>query len=167
MQTALRFGRSDTLEAMKSFATPHQLLLLACNTGNREEARAIVANNPGIVSNLDEDDARELTEAASRSDVAAVELMLELGFDPLRTSTSGPHGTALHCAAWEGSPECVSALLAYPSGRALIDAKDPTYGGTPLDWCHHGSQSCRRPGADHAAVKRLLLALPRGHSDAH
>jgi ankyrin repeat protein len=84
--------------------------------------------------------------------------MLELGFDPAAPSVSGPTGgTALHCAAWEGSVECVSAILRYPAGRALIDARESTYQGTPLSWCCHGSRNCGNPRADHAEVARLLL----------
>jgi hypothetical protein len=103
-----------------------------------------------------------------------VELMLELGFDPSQTSITGPTGgNALHCAAWEGSVACVSAILRYPAGRALLETRDSTYQGTPLGWCCHGSVNCGNPRADHAAVARLLImagAPPhpeiRGCSDA-
>ena len=84
--------------------------------------------------------------------------MLELEFDPAVESVSGPTGgTALHCAAWEGSVECVTALLRYPSGRALIEVRDSNYKGAPLNWCCHGSQNCGNPRTDHAQVARLLL----------
>jgi ankyrin repeat protein len=87
-----------------------------------------------------------------------VELMLDLGFDPAAESVTGPTGgTALHCAAWEGSAACVAALLRYPSGRALIERRDSTYHGTPLAWCSHGSRNCGNRQADHAEVARLLL----------
>ena len=81
---------------------------------------------------------------------------MELGFDP---SVPGPQGAnALHCASWEGSVECVMAILTYSSGRALIDVREPVYGGTPLSWCSHGSVNCGNPKADHATVARLLIA---------
>jgi hypothetical protein len=54
--------------------------------------------------------------------------------------------------------ECVSAILRYPSGRALIHTPDSTYKGTPLNWCNHGSLNCGNPKAEHAEVARLLLA---------
>jgi ankyrin repeat protein len=85
-----------------------------------------------------------------------VELMLELGFDPGARRPDG--GTALHCAAWEGSPACVAALLGHPGGHALVADRDPTWRATPLGWCCHGSVHAAGPGRDHAEVARLLLA---------
>src|SRR5262249_37339465 len=119
----------------------------------------IVRDNPGIVDRLTGADRRALTDEAWAANAPAVELMLELGFDPNVPAVTGPTGgNALHCAAWEGSVECVAALLGYPSGRALINSKENTYGGTPLSWCCHGSRNCGRAEANHAEVARLLLA---------
>jgi len=158
LQTAAKFGRSEALEAMSWFASPAQRLLLACHQGNREQALAIVQADPAIVRGLQGEDRRALTDAAWVANARAVELMLELGFDPAVGSGSGPTGgTALHCAAWQGSVECVTALLAHPSGRALLEARDSTYQGTPLQWCCHGSVDCGDPRADHVQVARSLL----------
>jgi ankyrin repeat protein len=144
---------------MEQFATPEQRLLLACHRGDREKALEIVRANERIVATLGPADRRALTDEAWTANAPAVELMLELGFDPSQPTGSGPGGgTALHCAAWEGSAACVRALLAYPSGRALIEAKDPMYNGTPLGWTAHGSLNCGNPNADHAEVARLLIA---------
>ena len=158
MQTAVRFGREDLLAVMLDYATAEQRLMLACSTGNRSDALAIVRDNPGIISRLALGDKGALADAAWSSNAAAVELMLELGFDPAVPSTSGPGGTALHCAAWEGSVACVEALLRYPAGRALVQVKDPTYHGTPIDWCQHGAHNCGNPQANHSEVERLLRA---------
>jgi len=82
-----------------------------------------------------------------------------VGFDPSVPSGSGPtNATALHCAAWQGSVASVAALLRYPSGRALIDARESAFQGTPLSWCCHGSRNCGDRRANHAAVARLLIA---------
>jgi ankyrin repeat protein len=159
LQTAVRFKQRATLEAIRRFASPGQLLLLACNQGRSDEARAIVRAHSGIVEGLGADDRRALTDEAWAANAPAVELMLELGFDPGVPSVTGPTGgTALHCAAWAGSVECVSAILRYPAGRALIDTRESTYQGTPLTWCCHGSRNCGNPRADHAEVARRLLA---------
>lgn len=159
LQVAARFRQHETLEAMKKFAPPEQRLLLACNQGQKNEALAIVRAHPRIVESLGPEDRRALTDEAWTANAPAVELMLELGFDPAVPSESGPRGgTALHCAAWEGSVECVAAILRYPAGRSLIEARDSTYRGTPLSWCCHGSVNCGNPRADHAEVARLLLA---------
>ena len=158
LQTAARFKQNETLDAMRRSASPEQRLLLACNQGQKDEAHAIVRSHPEIVERLGPADRRALTDEAWAANAPAVELMLELGFDPGVPSVSGPTGgTALHCAAWEGSVECVSAILRYPAGRALIETRESTYQSTPLSWCCHGSRNCGNPRANHAEVARLLL----------
>jgi ankyrin repeat protein len=159
LQVAAQRGQQDTLRAMAEFASPVERLLLACHFGRADEARGIVRTHPGIVEGLGPVEQRALTDEAWAANGPAVELLLELGFDPSVPSTSGPTGgTALHCAAWEGSVECVAAILRYPAGRALIDTREATYQGTPLSWCSHGSVNCHSMRADHAAVARLLIA---------
>jgi hypothetical protein len=159
LQTAAKFQQDDTLRVMETFASPEQRLLLACHRGERGEALGIVERHPGIVAALGPADRRALTDEAWAANAPAVRLMLELGFDPSVPSNSGPTGgTALHCAAWEGSVDCVSAILQYPSGHALLEVRDRTYKGTPLGWCGHGSLNCGSALADHAAVARLLIA---------
>jgi ankyrin repeat protein len=159
LQVASKFRQRDTLDVMRGFAPPIQRLLLACHEGNRSEALAIVREHPGIVERLDAADRRALTDEAWSANAPAVELMLELGFDPSAPSITGPTGgNALHCAAWEGSTACVAAILKYEAGRALLEVRETTYGGTPLSWCCHGSRNCGNPSADHAGVARLLIA---------
>ncbi len=159
LHVASKFGQDETLHAMLSFATPTERLLLACHRAEGDEARAIVRANPGIVQRFGPVERMALTDAAWAANAPAVELMLELGFDPSVGSVTGPTGgNALHCAAWEGSVECVAALLRHASGRALVNSVENTYGGTPLTWCCHGSTNCGNPQADHAEVTRLLLA---------
>jgi ankyrin repeat protein len=159
LQTAAKFGHAATLEAMRTFATPAQRLLLACHVGDRQEAMAITQSQLGIVQGLAGADREALTDAAWAGNAPAVELMLELGFDPSVERASGAMGgTALHCASWQGSVACVTALLNHTSGRGLLEARDSTYDGTPLQWCCHGSVDCGDPRADHVQVARSLLA---------
>jgi ankyrin repeat protein len=163
LQVAARFKQEDTLEVMRRFASPEQRLLLACHQGRRDEALEIVRAHPGIVERLDAADRRALTDEAWAANAPAVALMLELGLEPAATSVSGATGgNALHCAAWEGSVECVSAILRHPSGPSLIEVRDATHHGTPLGWCCHGSLNCGSPGANHPEVARLLLAAGAG-----
>jgi ankyrin repeat protein len=159
LQVAAHFNRQETLAIMKPLASPEQQLLLACHEGRADEARAIVRAHPGIIESLGPADRRALTDQAWAANAPAVELMLELGFDPAEPSVTGPTGgNALHCAAWEGSVLCVAAILRHPAGRALLDVRETTYQGTPLSWCCHGSRNCGNPRADHAEVARLLIA---------
>jgi hypothetical protein len=144
---------------MSAHASPVQRLLIACHQARRDDAHAIGREHPGIVQGLTGADRRALTDEARASNAPAVELMLELGFDPAAESMSGPTGgTALHCAAWEGSIACTTALLRHPAGLALVAARDSTYGGIPLHWCCHGSEHTGNPQAGYAEVARLLLA---------
>lgn len=159
LQAAAKFGRDETRVVMERFASPEERLLLACHQGDGDAARAIVAANPGIVEKLGPVERRALTDEAWAANAPAVELMLELGLDPSMPSASGPKGAnALQCAAWEGSAACVEAILRRPTGRALLEVREPTFGGTPLSWCSHGSANCGNRNADHAAVARLLIA---------
>ena len=159
MQTAVKFGQMGVLDVMERFATPEQRLLLACNRGDAATARALVRANPGMVERLELADQRALTDAAWSANGPAVELMMELGFDPSIPSVTGAaSGNALHCAAFEGAVRCVAAILRYDRGRALVNAVEHTHGGTPLGWCCYGSRNSGHPDADHAEVARLLLA---------
>jgi ankyrin repeat protein len=159
LQVAAKFRQHETLAVLERFASPQERLLLACHRGDADGARAIVAANSGIVERLGPVDRRALIDEAWAANAPAVDLMLELGFDPSVPSASGPTGgNALHCAAWQGSADCVAAILRRPAGRALLDVRELTYGGTPLSWCSHGSVNCGNPQADHAAVARMLLA---------
>ncbi|HET7584318.1 MAG TPA: ankyrin repeat domain-containing protein [Gemmatimonadaceae bacterium] len=159
LQVAAKFGQAETLAVMERFASPEERLLLACHRGDADGARAIAASHPGIVAQLQPESRRALTDEAWNANAPAVELLLELGFDPAIPSASGAAGaSALHCAAWQGAADCVAAILRVPAGRALIDARDAAYRGTPLNWCCHGSVNCGNRDADHATVARLLLA---------
>jgi ankyrin repeat protein len=156
LQVAAERGQDETLAAMERFASPSERLLLACHLGKQDQARGIARDNPGIVQQLGPVERRALADEAWATNAPAVEIMLELGFDPAIERLAA--GNALHCAAWEGSVECVTAILAYPTGRALLNSRDSAYGGTPLSWCSHGSRNCGNPHADHGAVARLLIA---------
>ena len=110
--------------------------------------------HPKIIESMSRDDHRAISDAAWNGDERAVALMLALGFDP--RTPGHDSGTALHCAAWTGSPGTVAALLEYRDASALLAIKDAHYGATPLGWCCHGSLHSNS-GLDHAAVARLLL----------
>jgi len=168
LQAASKFDQTETLNAMLAFASPAQHLLLACHAGDGDAARRIVKQNPGLVESLDDDDRRALTDEAWLPNPKAVELMMDLGFDPSAPGRSGPTGgTALHCAAWEGSAESVASILRYPRGRALIESRDPRFGGTPFGWCCHGSLNNHDPRANHADVARLLIAAGADAAGEH
>ena len=154
LDVAAQFEQWDTLDAMLAFASPLHRLLLAARRGDAERAREVVRQHPGIVVSMTPQDHRAITDAAWAGDARAVALMVELGFDP--RAPGHDSGTALHCAAWEGSPATVAALLRHADARALVALEDEHYGATPLGWCCHGSLHGNRDN-DHAGVARLLL----------
>lgn len=154
LQVAAQFDHPDTLELMRSLASPRQRLLTALSDGDAAEARAALRTQPDLIASLTLEDRRVLPEAGSSGNTAAVELMLELGFDPFTPDSNG--ATVLHCAAWEGSAGCVQSILRHPAAAALVQQREPKYGATPLGWCCHGS--CYGPKRrDHEGVARLLL----------
>ncbi len=154
LDVAAQFGHERTLEAMLLFATPVQRLRFACRRADADGARAVVREQPDIVASLGPADQRAITDAAWDGDVRAVALMLSLGFDPATPGHDG--GTALHCAAWQGSAATIEAILATTAGRALVSTRESHHQSTPLGWCCHGSLHGPR-GADHAKIASLLL----------
>jgi hypothetical protein len=154
LDVAAQFEQQEAVAAMLDFASPLQRLLLVCRRGDEASARKLLRANPGIIESMTPADHRAISDAAWNGDARAVALMSELGFDP---RTEGhDSGTALHCAAWRGSPETVAVLLRRPDARELLTIKDSHYGGTPLGWCFHGSRF-GNTSHDHAGVAKLLL----------
>jgi ankyrin repeat protein len=156
LHAAAKFRRDETLAVIERFASPAERLLVACHRGDRDAARALIADRPDIMTTLGAAERGALAHEAWLDNARAVGLMLELGFDPAARSPNG--GTALHCAAWMGSAECVDVILRYAAGRALVDVRDPSFDGTPLGWCTHGSRNSGRRSADYAGVARSLIA---------
>jgi ankyrin repeat protein len=154
LQVAIRFDQVETLAVMREFATPRQQLLTALASGDSVEAHAMIREHAGLLDTLTREDRQVLPEAGSNANATAVQLMLDLGFDPATPNAGG--ATVLHCAAWEGSAECVAAILRHPAASSLVEHQEPAYHGTPLGWCFHGS--CHAgPGKNHVAVARMLL----------
>jgi ankyrin repeat protein len=154
LDVAEQFEQRETVEAMLRFASPLQRLHLACRRGDAATARSLLRDHPGMIESMSREDHRAITDAAWNGDARAVALMLALGFDP--RTPGHDSGTALHCAAWEGSPETVAELLKHRDAPALVAIKDAHYGATPLGWCCHGSVN-GNTSHDHAGVARLLL----------
>ncbi len=128
-------------------------LVGACMRQDQARVAAIVDAHPDIRNEIGPEHYAAFYRAAERSDLGALELMLGCGFDPNRPDESIGK-TALHAAAMEGRPDAVRVLLAH---GASVEARDREFKATPLIWAAEGSRSSR-PGRDHAAVGRLLLA---------
>jgi ankyrin repeat protein len=154
LDVAAQFEQHETSEAMLEFASPLQRLHHACNAGDEAGARAVLREHPGLIESMTARDHRAITDAAWNGNARAVALMVDVGFDP--RTPGHDSGTALHCAAWEGSVNTVAALLRHPDARELVAIRDGHHGGTPLGWCCHGSRF-GNTSHDHAGVAKLLL----------
>jgi ankyrin repeat protein len=154
LDVAAQFDQEDTMRTMLEFASPLQRLYLACRLGDEAQARSVLREHPGIIESMTSADHRAISDAAWNGDARAVALMSELGFDPRTPGHDA--GTALHCAAWEGSAETVAVLLRRSDARSLVAIRDAHYNATPLGWCCHGSRF-GNTSHDHAGVARLLL----------
>jgi hypothetical protein len=155
VQVAEQFDQAEAVDVIRAFLGPKQLFLHACASADAEAAHRLARAHPQLMRELTPDDQRALADAAWTGDASAVELMMDLGFDPAVRGHDG--GNALHCAAWEGSPATVRAILRHEDRGRLLHDRDPNYDATPVGWCCHGAVHCGNPAADHAAVMRLLL----------
>lgn len=155
LQVAAQFEQAAAINVLRELAGPKERFLAACALASAAEAKGILREWPALVGSLSPDEQRLMPDAAWAGNTAAVELMLELGFDPTTPGQDG--GTVLHCAAWVGSRDSVAAALRHPGVRALVNQRDPTHGSTPLGWCCHGACHAGGPVRAYAVIARLLL----------
>ena len=106
---AARAGRADAIELFRQRGFPIELdgddaFFAAVSRGNREEALAFVAAEPGIVQRLELAQPGVVATLAGAGNTTAVALALDLGF-PLSAD-------ALSLAVWRERTEAVRLLLA-------------------------------------------------------
>ncbi len=168
VETFLRHG-ADPNVRRKDGRTPY---VLARIVGNDVAANALMA--AGADPTLSPEEAAFVDVVSGKSDarlpahphvsalfvklaeignLSGVRAMLASGFDPASVAEDGI--TAMHFAAYCGQADVVEALLA---AGAPIDAREKTYGATPLGWTLHAMGENRSPGGDYIRVIRALLA---------
>lgn len=151
LKLATRKGNQAIIDILLENASNKQRFLLACMQADGQLAREILADNPSIVSNLPTDDQLIITDAAWERNIAAVRLMLELGFD---VDTPGVHhSTPIDRAALRGYADVVQLCLEY--GASLTIKNE--FGGTPLGAALWGSQHFCDPTSDYSATVEALL----------
>jgi ankyrin repeat protein len=152
IDVAVRLGYTDTAERLLRHASPAQRLLAACAAADRPAAHAVVTAHPDVVRTLTNDQMRLVADRAHANDLAAVSLMLELGFNPMARGVD--NWEPVRWAAFHGNAEMVKLLLRHDPP---IGIPDPTYGGTLLGQCHYGSQhGWHRHTGDFETTARLL-----------
>ena len=119
-----------------------------------EEARQLIAADPGLVPGMNPEEARILPDVASQGRREAVELLLDAGADIAARGVDG--GTALHVAAWFCQPDMIELLL---QRSAPLDIQGDIHESTPLGWAAHGSRFAgdKNSGPAYARIAELLL----------
>jgi ankyrin repeat protein len=155
---AVRTGNVAAAELLRergadvSLPTPADELLGACMAADGPRARALLAEHPGLVGELDAEGRQAMALAAEEKRVEALRLMFALGFDPTWEGAWG--GTPLHHAAWHGDVAVTRLLLSLGSP---VNVRDSQYGSSPVGWAGHGSTHCRHADRDYCAVVEALL----------
>ncbi|MDE0226891.1 MAG: ankyrin repeat domain-containing protein [Gammaproteobacteria bacterium] len=134
-EAALRAGHPDLAQYLADHGAetveldPRRLFVSACMRADADAARMLLESEPGVVRETQSADPQLLVDAAGSNRLAAVRLMLDLGFDP-NPGDSTPT-TPLHQAAFHGHIDMVKLLV---DGGARLDARDAHHAGTPLEW---------------------------------
>ena len=150
---AREFGHEDMLALLMERSPERLQLALACELGDEESSRRMLAGRPDLARSLDANDIRKLAHAARNNNAAAVRLMLDAGWP--RDARGQQNGTALHWAAWHGNLAMARALI---ERGAPLDLHGDDYDMAPIGWAMHGSlNSWHRGQGDHAGVVRALL----------
>ena len=152
-QEALRSDNRHAAEVLLSSGArrigldPLETFALACIAGRRDEVRALLTADPGLLDRLGEEGRIGMLNRAAearRSD--GIRLIVELGVDINgMIPGTGLARSVLHGAAGGGDVEMVNVLLGLGADPNL---HDPAYHATPLGWALHGRQR--------AVIDRLL-----------
>jgi ankyrin repeat protein len=150
---AREFGHEPIFQLLMERSSDELKLAQACDVGDENTFRALLARHPALARTLSADERRKLAEAAASNNTAAVRLMLAAGWP---VDVRGDHdATPLHHAAWLGNAEMVRALL---QAGAPVEVRGDQFDHTPLEWALHGSQhSWRKDAGDYAATIEALL----------
>jgi len=151
---ASKFGRGDVHELLVARSPAPVRFVHAVERADGAEARAVLQEQPTLVSTLPRHVHSHLAFGIFFERFAAAELMLDLGFDPSAPGMDG--GSALHAACWMGHVALLERILA--RGGIPLDAGDPTHGSPPLGWAAFGSVQRRARGGNYVGVIDRLVA---------
>jgi ankyrin repeat protein len=159
LRLAVRAGKSETAAQLitrgaADDSTDTDRFLGACRRADRSAAEQLLAEHPDLPDRLTDGGGTALVEAAGSGQVAAVALMLDLGFSPHARNRFGEQ--PLHTAAYGGHAEVVRRLI---DAEADLDARDAHFDGTPLASATVGSgERAGQPGQWIETVRLLVEA---------
>jgi len=154
-------GRADVAALLRRYGaaddtTGTDRFLAACQHADQAVVAQQLAQDPGLPGRLTTaQQATAMIHAAQSGNIAAITLMLDLGF-PVDARGGDDAGTALHAAAYSGSAPAVRLLL---DRGADIEARDTSWNSTPIEWAGVGSgeQPAENPHPDWTAAVQALL----------
>jgi hypothetical protein len=145
-------GHSAIYQRLMQETPPVERFALACAAGDHESARAMLADDPNRLAELVEVHPELLAEAAWSNRLAAVRLLLQMGF-PV-DEAGGTDGSPLNRACIRGYVDIARELIAH--GASLTQRN--VYGGVPLTACIWGSLNFRAQDGDYSATAEALLS---------
>lgn len=115
LRLALNYGLSDVAEALEAAGALETLsvedrFIAACARCDEQEARHILASEPGIFGKLSEMQLQQLPELVENRNTDAVKLMVRLGW-PIAVRGGDWRASALNLAVFRGDPELTRFLL--------------------------------------------------------
>ena len=159
-ELATSLGHKAIYQRLMEETSSVEKFALACAVGDEETARALLVNSPSRLIELVEIHPELLAEAAWSNRLAAVRLLLELGF-PV-DEAGGTDGSPLNRACVRGHIEIARLLIAH--GASLTHRN--VYGGVPLTACIWGSLNFRAHNGDYAATAEALMTAGAPMPDA-
>jgi len=153
-QIARDFGHEKLFQFLMQRSPEDVKLEQACDLGDEEKFRALLASRPNWIATLSDADRRRVTDAAQNNNTAAVRLMLAAGWP---VDAPGEYDmTPLEWAAWHGNAEMVREILRY---HPVLERHDNQHGITALGSALHGSMNgWHRDTGDYVATVEALLA---------
>jgi ankyrin repeat protein len=151
-QIANDFGHQEVFQFLMQHSPQDVKLAQACELGDEDTFRTLLASRPNLIETLSDEDRRRLPNAAQNNNTSAVKLMLAAGWP---VNATGEYDmTPLQWASWHGNAEMVREILRYHPQLEL----GCQHGITALGSVLHGSENgWHRDTGDYVAAVEALL----------